>query len=302
MLARSLSAGLTALRRRPGLAVLLFAVNLALAFVLALPLYAALQDAVGATGFGPDLAAGFDLVLWTELGAALGAALRGIGWQVLWIVPLYVLWQAAAAVGLIHALQGLQIRSFWQGVGRYTGRAVLLALSFLVLLVIVVVIIFGLAIILAGLWSSEAGSFWINFVILPTMLIAGVAVLDLMHDYARIALVVEEQPVHRAMATGLGWPRRHGQASLLYLVWFALAMVLLLAPTLFDAEAAAATTGGVWILFLIQQLCLLLRAAVTVGWLGSETYFFETIRLREAPLIAEDTLFPEPPPDGPPAA
>ena len=142
--------------------------------------------------------------------------------------------------------------------------------------------------VLSVFWPGEVGAFWINLVILPTLLISVLAVLDLMHDYARMALVVDEQKVFKAMFTGLAWPFKHGSASGLYVAWFVPATVLLLLPTVLDMNVAAATGGAIWGLFLMQQIVMLLRAAVTVGWFGSETALYETIRLRELPLIAEE--------------
>ena len=288
MLKQSLTAGFKGMRRRPGLVVLIYAMNLALAFILSIPVAMALGSAVGSTGFDADLAAGFDLVLWADIIEEVGEALQGLQLQLLWMIPFYLLWKAAASVGLIHALRGDAVRSFWQGVGRYTGKAVLLGLLFLGLVFVGIV---GLAIVvgsLSVLWPGEVGSFWINLVLLPTLLISILAVLDLMHDYARMALVVDEQKVVRAMGIGLAWPFKHGQASWLYVAWFVPAALLLLLPTVLDMNVAAATGGGIWGLFLMQQILLLLRAAVTVGWFGSETALYETVRLREMPLIAEE--------------
>ncbi len=287
MIGKSIAAGLAGIRRRFGLVVLLYGVNLALAFVLSVPVYFALQSSVGPTGFGADLAGGFDFVLWADIMEKAGAVLRALPLQLLWMTPLYLLWKTAASVGLIHALRGEQIRPFWQGVGRYTGKALLLALLFLVPLVVWIVLTLVAALMLGAILEGEVGGFWLNLVIVPTLLVGGLAVLDLMHDYARIALVVAEQPVGKAAATGIAWPFRHGQASWLYLAWFVPALLLLLLPALLDANAVAATAGAVWGLFLLQQFVLLLRAAVTVGWIGSETAFYEMIWIREAPLIAE---------------
>ncbi len=287
MIGKSIAAGLAGIRRRFGLVVLLYGVNLALAFVLSVPVYFALQSSVGPTGFGADLAGGFDFVLWADVMEKAGAVLRALPLQLLWMIPLYLLWKTAASVGLIHALRGEQIRPFWQGVGRYTGKALLLALLFLVPLVVWIVLTLVAALMLGAILEGEVGGFWLNLVIVPTLLVGGLAVLDLMHDYARIALVVAEQRVGKAAATGIAWPFRHGQASWLYLAWFVPALLLLLLPALLDANAVAATAGAVWGLFLLQQFVLLLRAAVTVGWIGSETAFYEMIWIREAPLIAE---------------
>lgn len=288
MIKQSIAAGFTGIRRRPGLVVLIYAMNLALAFILSVPVAITLGNTVGSTGFDADLAGGFDIVLWADIIEEAGKALLGLQLQLLWMIPLYLLWKAAASVGLIHALRGDDAQSFWQGVGRYTARAVLLGLLFLVLVLIgggVLVVVAG---VLAVLWPGEVGAFWINLVILPTCALVILAAFDLMHDYARMALVVGEKKVFKAMGSGLAWPFKRRKANALYAAWFVPAAVLLLLPTALDMNVAAATGGAVWGLFLMQQILLLLRAAVTVGWFGSETAFYETIQLREMPLIAEE--------------
>ncbi len=288
MIGTSFTAGLNGVRRRPGLVALIYAMNLVLAFVLSVPVAIALSSTVGNTGFDADLAGGFNFVLWADIIEEAGEALGALQFQLLWMIPLYLIWKAAASIGLIHALRGDDARSFWQGVGRYTGKAVLLGLLFLVPVLVGVVGLLVVAGVLSAIWPGEVGGFWINFVTLPTLAISGLAVLDLMHDYARMALVVDEKKVFKAMFTGLAWPFKHGQASGLYVAWFVPAAVLLLLPTVLDMNVAAATGGAVWGLFLMQQILLLLRAAVTVGWFGSETAFYEAIRLQEMPLIAEE--------------
>ena len=293
MLKPSLTAGLTGLRRRPGLVVLLYAMNLIIALPLAIAVGVTLGNTVGPTGFGEALAQGFDIVLWADIIDKAGEALRASFLHLLWMVPLYLIWKAAAAVGLIHALRGDQTRSFWRGVGRYTGRGVLLGIGFLVLTGIGVVVVLGIALALGAVWSGKVGGFWVNAVIAPTLIISVLAVFDLMHDYARAALVVGDEKVLTALGTGVVWPFRHGQASRLYLIWFAPAALLLLLPMVLDANVTAATSGTLWGLFVAQQVFMLLRAAVTVGWFGSETAFYETIWLREQPLIAEEETFSE---------
>ena len=290
MLKPSLTAGLTGLRRRPGLVVLLYAMNLGLALILSIPVAMAFGSTVGPTGFGEDLAAGFDIVLWADIIEEAGEALGVMLLHLVWMIPVYLIWKAAAAVGLIHALRGDQIRPFWQGVGRYTVKGALLGVAFLVLTGVGVVVTLGVVLALNAVWSGEVGGFWLNAVLAPTLLISLLVVLDLMHDYARTALVIGEQPVLTALATGLAWPFRHGQASRLYLVWFAPAAVLLLLPTVLDMNVAAATGDAIWGLFIAQQVMMLLRAAVTVGWFGSETAFYETTWLAEQPLIVEEEV------------
>ena len=288
MLQDAIRAGFTSIARRPGLAVLLYAVGGLLAFVLSTLVYNALADVVGPTGFGPDLARDFDVVLWADVLEEAGTTLGTVALHLLWIGPLYLLWQVAASVGLIHALAGSRTGSFWRGAGRYAGRALLLALLYGLLAMGVFLPLAGLLALLDGVWDGEVAAFWIYGVVAPTLLIAALSVLDLMQDYSRIALVIEEQPVGRAWKVGVVWPFRHGAASQLYVAWFALAAVLLVLPMALDMSFTAATTSTIWLLFALQQLALLARAAATVGWLGSEVAFFEDVRRRQMPPAAED--------------
>ena len=288
MLQDAIRAGFTSIACRPGLAVLLYAVGGLLAFVLSTLVYNVLADVVGPTGFGPDLTRDFDVVLWADVLEEAGTTLGTVALQLLWIGPLYLPWTVAASVGLIHALKGSRTGPFWQGVGRYTGRALLLALLYGLLAMGVFLPLAGLIALLDGVWDGEVAAFWTYGVAAPTLLITALSILDLMQDYSRIALVVEEPGVWRAWKAGVLWPFRHGMASRLYVVWFALAAVLLVLPTLLDMSLTAATTGTIWLLFGLQQLALLARAAVTVGWIGSEVAFFEDVRRRQVPPAAED--------------
>ena len=286
MLLQSLTAGLHRLARRPGLVALVYAANLVPALLMALSVFGVLSHRVGPTGFSPELAASFDLVLWADLAETVGALFATLGTQLFWIVPLYVVLDAAVLVGLVHALRGDAVRSFWQGVERYTGRAVLLALLFLLPLIGWLLLVGALVFGLTSLWTGEVGTFWTVGVIGPTLLIAGLAVLDLMRDYAHVVLVVEEEPVLRAWKTGLRWPFRYGASSRLYLVWFVPAALCWATPVFLGAPSAA-SAWTIWGFFLLRQAVLMLRAAVTVGWLGSEVAFFEHIRQRERLFMAE---------------
>ena len=288
MLRDVLRAGFSSIARHPGLVVLLYAVNGLLAFVLSIPIYNTLADLVGPTGFGPDLAGGFDVVLWSDIIEAAGPAFGAVAAQLLWVVPLYLVWKTAAHVGLIHALRGSQVRSFWQGVGRYTGRALLLTLLYSLVLPVVVFVLPVAMMFLGAFWQGEAANFWITAVILPTLFITFLSVLDLMQDYSRTALVTESQSVASAWWTGIKWPFQHGAASRLYVMWFVLAATALALPTLLDLSFTAGTNVTIWLLFVLQQIALLARAAVTVGWIGSEVAFFEDVRLRQMPLIAQE--------------
>lgn len=287
MIIQSLTRGIRQTRRRWPLIALVYLMNLLPAFVLAAPVYALLADTVGGTGFGADLAEGFDLVLWSDVMAELRPGLSAATAQLLWIVPLYMLWKTAAYAGLIHALS-IDGRSFWTGVGRYTLRALLLALAFLLAVVTLIVLAAGVVFIISRFWRGEDSIIWLNLVVLPTLLLGGLGVLAWMHDFARIGLVLEDQRVRDAWRTGTRWPRRYGRSIWIFGGWLGIAGLLAFLPTLLDLETAAATVPGIWALFVGQQLFLVLRASATVGWVAGETAFFQMVRDRDRPLIAAE--------------
>lgn len=281
MFSDSIRAGLTALRNRRGLAGLVYLANLAAAFLLAVPLYAALDGVVGPSGFSPDLTRAFDVVLWADILGKVETTLRAMGAQLVWVALLYLVWKAVLSVGLIHALRGGGVRSFWQGVGRYGARALALGGLFLALALGWGLMLAVGAAVIGGVDPGEVATFWIGLVGLPAVGVAGFALLDLMHDYARAALVIGGERVWKAWRTGLAWPFRHAAAPGVYAVWFLLAALFLLAPS---AMEGAETAG--WGLFLAQQALLMGRAAVTVGWFGSEVALYERIHRDAAPLLA----------------
>ena len=96
MIGTSITAGFTGIRRRPGLVVLIYAMNLMMAFILSIPVYIALGSTVGGTGFDADLAGSFSIVLWADIIEEAGEALGALQFQLLWMIPLYLIWKAAA--------------------------------------------------------------------------------------------------------------------------------------------------------------------------------------------------------------
>ncbi len=270
----SIRAGLDDARRRPTLVLLVYAVNLVGALLLSFPLYRLLVDSIGISGFGDQKLLDFDILLWQEALAQIGSSLGIVALQLLWLIPLYMAWRVIAGVGLVYALQQGGMWPFWRGVGRYALRGILLALLWLLIRLLVGSAVVVAAIALASAWSGEVGAFWTFFVILPTLLITGMAMVDLFERYGRLALIVRHERTLSAFATGALWPFRHGTASAMYLFWFFVALAILAVPTLIGVQGAS-STAGVWIAFLLQQLVLLVRAAVTVAWTGSEVALFE---------------------------
>ncbi len=269
MLLTSFAAGLRALRSRPGLAALLFFVNLAVALVLSIPVGVALDRAVATTGFDGDLAAGLDFVLLADIAQRSPDLFIILSRQLFWIVPFILAWKAALGVGLVHALRGDAAGSFWTGVGRHFRRAFGMGLLYLAGAAIVIgtAVVIGTAI---AAMSGEVWTYWTWVLIVPLMVVVGLAKIDLMHDFGRIAIVLEGRPVFAAFFAGIRFPLKHGSTFLLYVLWAVPAALFWVLPTVVEA-----TVGASILVFMVQQIVLFGRAGITVGWIGSEVAYFE---------------------------
>jgi len=269
------SVGIKKAASRRSLILLLYSTGLAIAALLSVTVFRVLAIEFGNSGFSGDLAKQFDIVLWADLLAedgvsGLAAAVR----QFFWAIPLYMVWKVASQVGLIHALSRDAHASFWVGVEKYTLRAIPLALLYLVVAVILTVLVW----VIVGAFTVNAGEvvvFWGNIVFGPLATIGVLGMTDMMHDYARMSLVLHGSTVWRSWRKGMTWPVGRFSVILLYKFWFLVATVFVLLPTGIDYVMAKTAFGGIVAAFLLQQVALLLRNGVTVAWIGSEVSLFD---------------------------
>ena len=278
----SIRRGIAYTNNRKGLVLLVYLANVLAAGLLALPMFSAVMGAIGDTGHGKDLISNFDLTFWVEMWPEVLPTIQGLIAGLTFLIPLYLLWKTALHMGLIYALHQGAIWPFSGGLGHYTGTGLLIALLFLPLRLILVILVLFLAVVMAGLWQGEVGTVIINAWMVPGLLITGFALIDLMQRYARIANVVRHDSPLQAMVSGMRWPIRFGEASFLYVGWFFAGILVMALPMIIGVSLKT-----VWVGFLIQQVFLLLRAGLTVAWVGSEVDLFERTWESEMPLIAE---------------
>lgn len=283
-LRRSLRDGWSGLRKRPGLAVLLYGVVLVASVTLTIPLYVILDGSSSSTGFGPELVARFDMILITEIMKDAGPAARGTLAMLVWLAPVVFIWKVASSVGTIHALTLGAMRSFWDGVGRFTGPGLLLSLLNLMVFGVWLVLVVVVAVAVATLMPVGA-PIEIPVGIAVVLVVIGVGLIGLMQDFARINLICDGRGVIASWLAGIRYPVRHREVFALYGLWWLAAGVL--SALLVGLHVSWASTIGVaWLLFLCHQGLLFVRAAGTVAWTGSAVGMHEQIRFREAPLIA----------------
>ncbi len=281
MITKSITEGARLTAGRPGLTAIVFLSHAVVAFILSIPIYHSLLDATGASGFGPDLVARFDPVLLADVIEDAGDVVKSILVQLVWIVPVVLLLKTAVAVGILHALRWGGVGSFWDGLGRFTPRALVITLMNFALFGMLAAI----AAVAVGLIAWGTGQ--IPVLTAGTALVLLLVFADVADDYGRVVLVCDRSDILGAWWSGVTYAFRRPGAAGVYVAWATLALVLtLLALRLHPSWGRE--IGTVWLLFLGQQVLLIVRSAVTVAWLGAEVSFHESANYRDAPLLAGD--------------
>ena len=270
--------GLQAARGRLGLVALLYSVGALLSLAFAGLLVKPLQEAVAASSYAPTLAESFDLALWADLLELRGGAVRSQLIHLAWIIPVSLLWKAAASVGILHALQG---HSFWQGAARYGPRSLLLGMLFFCLSLLVVVVVVLLFALIGAQWEGEIGRTWVWIFFGPAAAAFGLAVVTVMRDAARAALVVGGRSTLDAAAAGISAAVRHRSIGIPFLV--CLGAGSLFAALSLLAELVAPGALPAIVRFAAQQGMQVLTAAVIVGWYGCLVAYAEAIWPRSVP-------------------
>lgn len=202
MTAHALHYGLDCIRRRPRLAVLIYAANLLLMLVLSSALFAVLNSAVAGTGFSEELATGFDLTVWADILEAHPEITTTLAWQLLYMVPLYLIWNTLLLTGLGHALARGGHGSFWQGIARHGFRATLLSFMYGAIGILAIIGVVIIAALVSAFGPGEAGVYYASVVLLPLLLILALALLDMMQDFARLDLIFGRKSVAKAWLGG----------------------------------------------------------------------------------------------------
>jgi hypothetical protein len=265
-----LKSGFESAQAHKGLAAIMYVGNLVMGLLLSIPIMVAFSDATATSGFSDEMADGFNLSVWADLMETSGPLVQTLIAQLFWILPVLFVWKMASFAGLIYAQGNGGGNSFWQGLGKYTGKSILLGMLFMVITVVVTLLVLVAVVVLSALLTGEVGSFWVQFVFTPLALVLGIALIDMMHDFGRIELILGRKGVMDSWFSGMRWPFQSANANSIYIGWMVLGLIFLFIPFMLDFSM-----GGLLLAFIVQQLLLYARAFITVGWIGSEVIFYE---------------------------
>ena len=262
-------AGFCSALRRLDLVVLVYGVQLAFAAVLAAPFARSLGSIVGPTGFGTDLVAGSDIVLWSDILGADARSLVRSFLHLLWFVPIVMLWKAAKGVGLVHALGIERGNSFWRGAMRFGLRSVLVGVLFAALSVVLGAALLMLAVGITRASSDPVAAYWIVVVCLPLSLLALLVGIDVLRSVSRSVIATADASALSSIRAGFEGIVRQPQLLFVYGVWKLFGLVCLSLSFLAELQFAAGGSGAVVALFMAQQVLLMLGALWSVSWFGS---------------------------------
>lgn len=262
-------AGFGSALRRLDLVFLVYGVQLAFAAVLAAPIARSLGSIVGPTGFGTDLVAGSDIVLWADILGEEARSLARSFLHLLWFVPIVMLWKAAKGVGLVHALGIERGNSFWRGAMRFGLRSVLVGMLFAALSVVLGAVLLMLAVGIARASSDPVAAYWIVVVCLPLSLLALLVGIDLLRSVSRAVIATADASTFSSIRAGFEGILRQPQLLFVYGVWKLFGLFCLSLSFLAELQFAAGGSGAVVALFLLQQVLLMLGALWSVSWFGS---------------------------------
>ncbi len=279
MSAHYITNGFQRAKERPRLAAIMYAANLAMGLLLSIPILVAFSQSTELSGYSEQMSEGFDLTLWADLMETSGPLLQTLLAQMMWVLPILFVWKMGSSAGLIHAQSEGGTRSFWKGLGQHTMKASVLGLLFLVPTAAWIVFVVIVATVLSTVLTGEVGSFWVQFVFSPLAVFLGIALIDMMHDFGRIELVLGKKGIMDSWFDGMKWPFHSAYANSVYIGWMVLGLIFIVLPFMLDLSLA-----GLLIAFVVQQILLFGRSMITVGWISSEVLLYED-------------LFPAPVPD-----
>jgi hypothetical protein len=302
MIATVTREGFAAARRNPALAATLWLLNLALALAAGVPGWLALSSVIGTLPEADGLHERFSVGILVDIVEMRPGLLGGLALAAMGVGFLGLLVGAAATGGALEVLTSRDERPFAHRFGRGAGRFFVRFLRAGLATVVVGALAAGLTagplFALGGYLRRESGSaataYGVSF---AAMLVGALVVLLclLALDAARVRIVREDArrvlPLLRSgFAVVLGHPVKWLGT------WAVNAAALLVALGLYLAfrNAVPAGTGPlVALLFVVQQVFVLVRSWLRVALLGSEKALVDRLR---PPLAAPPQPVVEPPP------
>jgi uncharacterized membrane protein len=267
----------------PPLVLTLYGVNLLLAFPALYFSRFVLTAALGNSLAGESLLAGFDYTVWFDL---LSPRNLSLGTLLQFAVPMAILgialytFLAGGVLDLLAREKRFSAASFFRACGTYLGR--FLAIWILTTIVLLLVIaLFGTFLgVVVGIVNAQSDSEQATGITIIVSLIVfsfPIFLIFMASDYARVYTVVQGgHSSWKALGRGFQFVLRNTGSTLglhlllLLLLGIAVALYLVL-----EGLVAIDRPGTIVLVFLLQQLFMVGRAAIRVAFSAGEVALYE---------------------------
>ena len=285
LILEALRSGLRRLRTAKRLVLVYYLVNVCFGLLIALPVWAILDQFVGRSLMGADIADRIDAHFIMELAVYIKAGMAGLVLPILFIVAIYwlaSLFMSAGALAVLASGERYQPAVFWGAAGEFFGRFLRLALWSLLLLAVVSLVpllVLGLKRLIYGPDPYEYISYW-GFWIGIGLALAGLFFSCIAMDYARIqAVLTREKRMRVSLWRGIRFTLTNlgGTLGLASLLLVAGAVALAIYQPL-SGGLSGPTPILVGMLFILQQLYVVWRMALRLTRYAAE---LELYQLRE---------------------
>ncbi len=287
------------------LALLFYALYLIAAAALAAPLYALMGESPGSNAFATPMLRGFDHLWATDFLYGNAGLLGTFGLAIVWVAILFALVQSVLSGGVIHVLAagdgapaalgaastglpaepggGLWAAEFGRGCGRNAASLVRLALLGAALYYAAFAVFNVAGARAVERLTANTLDEWPHVVLScgrVTLLLVALFAINLVLDYARVRLVLEDHgQAARCLWGGARFVLAHVRgAAGAYLLWGAAALALAalyLAASSFVVPTSALTIGT-W--FAMAQASLCARLWLRLGFYASAIALFTSER------------------------
>jgi hypothetical protein len=306
MITHALGYGLGTAARRPRLALMLWAWNLAIAAIVTAPVWRWWTDALSNAPAADGLLDGLDLAIlaeltrydrtsvWSLVRSSLGAGILAA-----------LLTNALVVGGILEVLLTDDSRSFmhrfFRGAGHFFWRFLrMLVMSVVAGLIALIAAGAAVGLIVRPLAESTWEPGWVLAAFIQ-LVILGLVVLwfYLALDYARIRVALDDsRRTLRAWLGSLGFVCRRFFGT--YAITTVIALLLLVLAGLYLGYCGvipAKTRATILLMLLVQQAFMIVRSGLRVAHLGAEVEYYRHVRAMAPVSIAPAVSEPEPGPE-----
>ena len=293
MILASLKTGFSQMFRTKRMLFIYYGINLVFGLIVMLPARALVKSIAGSTLTGGRLAGNLDIEFILELIIQQHGAVAELFGLVAGAAILYLLVElflSGGAFSVFAAGGSWDAGAFWSGSARHFGRFCRLALWYIPVFVLLYLIQY-----LIRIETSEAAIFWSRAIRVAIGYIA-LIISYMIFDYARILVVLtDEHAMRKAIWRGIKFTfRRFFRTFTLALAVFILGLALLFVYNPIADALHAPTVFAVLLMFLLQQIYMLIRMALKLTLYSGQTALYEKLRPAPEPHPAPATLQPEP--------